>query len=211
MQSISNTTGPVDYGEAFGEDGDSSNSFAGKNIDEQRVLQANTISLITIFKYYNVFVDRYKSMTTCPFKSHKGGRESTASFKYFTDTNSFFCYGCKVGGKNFHACEFVSTFESISKVSAANKILNLFSKDINSDYDKNHYDNESYLEKINIIMDFSFFIKNARNLYQDEEYFEYLEYICKTYDTLNQKYSLNNEGLLKVIDKLKMKVNHYKK
>ncbi len=84
------------------------------------VSQANAVSLSDIALHYGVSF--HSDMICCPLPSHKGGKESSASFKFYPDNNSFYCFGCKAGSKPVH---FVSLMEEIEIDEAAQRILSL--------------------------------------------------------------------------------------
>ena len=93
MHDLSNITGPIDYGEESGEIGDTSTS--PKKPGQELIRRSNAVPIIQIFKMYKVRLDQFNRRTTCPFKHHKNGKESTPSFWYYPDTNSFNCYGSR--------------------------------------------------------------------------------------------------------------------
>ena len=56
----------------------------------------------------------------CPFPSHKGGNERSASFGYNFVKDTFHCFGCNMSGG---AVEFISLKEGLSRNSVAEQIL----------------------------------------------------------------------------------------
>lgn len=137
MQKIQNSNGPTGRGNI-----ESENSTVGrfnklqKNLDQNNsiIIQANKrVRLYSILKNYNVkFIQNYKSQIwsqpiTCPFPSHKMGRERTPSWGYNFVDDRFYCLGCKKSGK---AVEFISEIESKDKYSVAKSIIEHY-----SDYD----------------------------------------------------------------------------
>ncbi len=208
MRDISNTTGPVSYGETSWETGDSPEAVTGKTQYQELIHQANTVPLMTLFRHYNIRIDAVRCIIVCPFKSHKGGRENTGSFKYFSDTNSFYCYGCKTGGEWAHACEFVARMENIPRHQAAIKILNLFGSEVNEDLEV--YEGRNFSERLEIMMEFSNLVREFRTSYSDEKSVEHIEEICRVYDTLNFRHNLDNEALRRCIEELKEEIVNYK-
>lgn len=206
MRSISNSTRSDSDDETPGETGDVATSFTGKDYYQKLIERANTVPLIRILKYYGIRVDEYNRKITCPFKSHKGGRESTPSFYFYPDTNSFRCFGCGVGHPYAHGCEFVAALESISRAQAAAKILDLFSSDVDDEAVVNKHD---FSERLEIMMDFANTVREFRQVYSDEKSQKFIERICRVYDQQNLKHEHSNEALRRVIEKLKEKITHY--
>ena len=88
MHELQDSDGCFGYGEISGEIGNSSISPGEAKIKEYKALiaKANSVDLSVILNHYNI---NYSNTTIiCPFKSHKGGREGSASFKIYLDTNS---------------------------------------------------------------------------------------------------------------------------
>lgn len=209
MRTLPNTTGPVSYGETSWETGDTPEASTGKSARQELIWQANTVPLTTIFKHYNVRAENGRANVACPFKSHKGGRESTGSFRFYPATNSFMCYGCKIGGQHCHGVEFIAAMEGLGKEQAALRILNLFSDDVNlSAIDD--FGAENFSEKFQLMMDFSCSVRDFRSSHFDEKAQVYIEKVCAVYDTVNFNHKLDNEALKRVVEELKAKINSYK-
>lgn len=215
MRRIPNSGRPASDSSSSGQNGDSAASFTdGKDsyfYYEDIVPKANTVPLISIFKLYGIrFSDYGKKNITCPFKSHKGGRENSPSFYYYPETNSFHCFGCRIGGKGSHAVEFVAAMESITKYRAATKILKLFASEADDDF--LIADRQDFSEQLEIMMDFSNTVREFRQKF-DREYthaHQFIEHICAAYDQLCSKHdNLNNEALRNTTDKLKTIIQNY--
>lgn len=207
MRDLSDSTGYFGYGETPRESGDSSKTTTGQ-IAKDLIHKANTVPLINIFKYYNVKIDSIYNKSICPFKSHKNGRERTPSFKYFIETNSYYCYGCRVGGPQAHACEFVAAMDGLTRYQAASKIIRLFSSDI--DETAEVFVGQDFSEQLEIMMDFSNAIRNFRKIYLDKESIDFIEKRCEVYDELNAKHEMDNETLRSVVEYLKEQIIYYK-
>jgi hypothetical protein len=177
MRDVSNTTRFDGYGETCWEDRNSSAIVAGKESYKELIRKANTVPLIRVFRHYGVRVDAVHCMTICPLKSHKGGRENSASFKYFSETNSFYCYGCKVGGEFAHSCEFMAAMEDITRPKAANKILRLFADGVDEVTDL--IDIENFSERLEIMVNFSNVIREFRQDHFDDKSFAFIEEVCR--------------------------------
>src|ERR1700734_14629 len=106
MSILSDQTGPVGYGEVTRQAGNTQSPHDRQNIDQILINKANSVPIVYLLKHYGVRIDPYSNKATCPFKSHKNGRENTPSFKVYEDTNTFKCFGCGRGGKLTHfVCE----------------------------------------------------------------------------------------------------------
>lgn len=191
MRNVPDTAGCFGYGEAPGENRDFANTIKAK------LEQANSVPIISIFKSYGLRISASNCYAICPFKSHKNGRESTASFKYFDETNTFYCYGCGVGGK---ATNFVSVMDGVSAIIAADKIIKSYSDHI----DDNSYFliENNYSDRLAILLDFSNAVREFRSTFLDEKSQEFIEIRCKTFDGL-YKPKMNNESLRSSVDLLK--------
>lgn len=206
MHPLSGTIGSISNSAPSGEAGDFTAPYAGEDNNQILIEQANSVSLIRIFRLYGLRIDSQNRKTVCPFKSHKGGRESTPSFWFYPDTNSFYCYGCSIGGKSSHGCEFIATMDSTTRIKAAHKILNSFSGDIN-EYNVQELGNFS--ERLEIMMDFSTTVRNFRETYTDEKSNEFIEFCCRVYDQHNLKRDLDNEALRRAVEHLKETISLY--
>ena len=190
--------------ETPGETGSVAEAFARKDYYQELIARANTIPIIKVLKHYNVRVDSYNKKTTCPLKTHKGGRERTASFWAYPETNTFHCFGCKAGSR---PCDFVALMDNCTKVQAAHKLLQLFESDVDED---NIYNPEDFQERIRILMDFSDTVREFYRSNSGEKAAVYVEAACKRFDTLNTRKKLNNEALLRTVEELKEYIRLYK-
>jgi len=116
MRSIQNSTGPISSSETPGEAGDFAAPFTGKEYYHDLIDRANTVPLIKLFKYYGLRLDDHNRRIICPFSSHQGGRESSGSFYFYPQTNTFWCFGCKTG---VAPCDLVAGLDNSNKVKAA--------------------------------------------------------------------------------------------
>ena len=212
MRDVSNTTGFCGYGETSWEAGDSPKTSSGKAYYQDLIAKANTVPLIQVLKHYSVRVQSTQCTIICPFKSHKGGRENSGSFTYYPATNSFHCYGCKVGGPFAHGCEFIAAMDGISKVKAAHKIIELF-KDSVTDADE-ILDVSNMPETLEIMSDFSTTVRDFRESRFDEKSQAFIECVCLVYDDLYAKHNtktkrLSNDAILRMTELLKEKINIY--
>jgi len=83
--------------------------------------KANTQSLEQIASQCGIILDSHE-LIQCPFPSHQGGNERTGSFKYYENTNTYNCYGCKNSGGPI---SFVSNLYDVSKEDAISMILSM--------------------------------------------------------------------------------------
>jgi hypothetical protein len=206
MRDLSSSTGFFGYGETPGETGNSATATSGKDTKELIHL-ANTVPLTRVFKHYGIRLSAANNKIVCPFKSHKGGRENTASFYYYENTNSFCCYGCKIGNKQAHACEFVAAMDGISRIKAANKILSIFSSDIDDTAEV--FEGQNFSEQLEIMMDFSNAVRDFRRIYLDKESQDFIEKRCEVYDGLCTKHAMDNETLRSMVEHLKEQIKVY--
>lgn len=204
MRDLSNTTGSYCDSKTPGNAGDFATSFTGKAFHEELIDKANSVPITKIFKHYGVRLDERNIKTTCPFLSHKGGRERTPSFYYYPSTNTYCCFGCKQGST---CCDFVAIKEKTTKVNAAYKILELFGEDIADGLDIPV--REDYSERLNIMMDFSNSVREFRQTNVDQNAFSFIEEVCSVYDNINVKHELDNVALRKVVDVLKNRISSY--
>lgn len=208
MRELSNNDGSYGYGETPGETGDSAKASSGKIFYQDMIRQANTVPIIHIFRHYGVRVSEHTRKTVCPFKSHKGGRENTPSFNYYPDTNSYSCFGCRIGS---HGCDFVAEMDSSNKSKAAFKILKLFKDSVG---EEEMFGVPNISERLDIMMDFSNVIRDFRREHFDEKDQTFIEGVCSVYDDLYSKHhsknkKLDNEALRRIVERLKEKINFY--
>lgn len=200
MRTIPDTTGPNSGSEASSKDRDLTNAFTGKDEYQEIIVKAQSYPLAKLFKKYNIRIDDYNRKSICPFSFHKGGRESTASFHFFPETNTFWCYGCKSGRTSV---DFVSKIENINKFQAALKIIQKIDPDtLNAqviEY-KNDFEEKNKLY-------FLFSNKMRDLLAQNSKNLDQLEKIYSIFDKMNNKYELEPKALQLLIDRLTNKIN----
>lgn len=211
MCPLSNTARSDCHSQTSSEVGDITAAFTGKDHYQNLIDLASTVPLVKIFKHYAVHYNDMHYKITCPFKSHKGGRESTASFKYYSETNSFCCFGCRTGGPFAHAPHFVAAMDGISLVKAAVKVLELFKDNVGDVDDDNYLSPVDADGRLKIMMDFSNTVRDFYQTYATEEARVYVERACEAYDQINLRHkSLDNEALFRTVEQLKDYINHYK-
>lgn len=205
MHNVSNTNRSDGYGETSRKIRNSSTSFTGEEYSSDIISQANTVPLIKIFNHYGLRFNEYSRKAICPFKSHKGGRENTASFLYYPDTNSYCCFGCHIG---CNPCDFVAEMEGINRYAAAAKILNLYQDDVKN---FNYINIVNASEQLEIMMEFSNLVREFRQSHFNEEDHIFIERISSLYDILYNKHeNFNNQALRDTVDKLKLIILSYK-
>ncbi len=194
MYCLSNTTGPIGYGEAPGEVRNSTAPSTGKINTKDLIARANAVPILHIFKHYGMCFDVYTHKATCPFKGHKGGRENTPSFKLYEDTNSYTCFGCGVG---HNAVDFVIEMDRCSPEKAAIKILTLFAAEVDEDL---IVEGVNSSERLEIMMKFSNSVYEFYQNYHDKHAIEFIEYICWVYDRSNRLHKHDNEALSRLVE-----------
>lgn len=203
MHNVSNTAGFIGDCKTPGKNGDfattpemSEKSSVSEGY-ENLIDKANTVPLIKIFKMYGILLDEFNRKICCPFKSHKGGRENTASFYYYHATNTYWCFGCKQGKS---PVDFVSNMDGcFNRNKSASKILENFLSDADEDL---ILTKEDFSERIEIMMAHSNAIREFRLNNISDESIIFIEKHCGIYDDINEKHNLNNEALKSVVDKL---------
>lgn len=193
-------------GETSSDHGSSIEAYTGEDHYETVIKQANKVPLITVLRHYGLRFSEYSRKVSCPFKAHKNGKEQTPSFYWYPDTNSFYCYGCHVGGKYAHSVHFVAEMDRCNKVQAAYKILDQFEADIDEDVFSDRDGNFS--EQLTIMQEFSVAIREFRRTHPDAH--EYIEAACRRFDELNLKHALDNQALQRLVDRLKDYLGIYK-
>ena len=202
MRQIQHTNRSYSNSQASGQTGNFTDPYAGEGY-ENIVEKANSVPLSKIFKYYGIQLDEINRKTTCPFKSHKGGREHTASFYYYSETNTYCCFGCRQGSK---PVDFVANMERCDKIKASQKILERFHANIDEEI---LYNKEDFQEKLQIMMQYSDSVRNFRKQFIDDKSYLFIEENCKVFDTINKKHGLTNEALKLVVNKLIDAINNY--
>lgn len=201
MQKIHNSTGSISNSTSSWEIKHPSGASGELEATEKSIIrQANGLSMINLFKYYRLNLNEHSRKIVCPFKTHNGGRENTPSFLFYPDTNSFWCFGCKVGTR---PCDFVAQMEGLEKIDAAHKIIEIFKDDCE---DFINVEDEMYADKIDSMIKFSNLVREKIQYHNDPIYTNKIEKICKVYDALNNKYNLNFEALTSIIEKLSFKI-----
>jgi hypothetical protein len=176
-------------------------SYAEVDVTKQTVDKANSANLLDILNHYNINIDAYSRKSPCPFPFHKGGHERSASFYYYPDSNSFYCFGCKSGGS---PADFVALYENVNRYNAAITILNNFSSNPAHVVERHNNYDKIYLEFSHLIREF---IMEHRD---DTKAFDYAEYVCAAFDNVRNKYTLDPDGLNVIYTKLKRKLEEFK-
>ena len=198
MQKLRKSSGPLNYGETSWENGGITETFGYQ--DSEIVIKANSIPIRDVLKKYNINIQTYETKIVCPFPCHI---DKTPSFIIYDKTNTFWCFGCKVGTK---CCDFVAEFEKTNKAIAASKILDFFSDQIENQTIKNQI---NYVDQFNIILKFSELIRNFLKNNNDKKALEFIDEVCVVYDKINEKYKLSNEALENLYLKMKDKIENF--
>ena len=115
-------------------------SWGNIDIVKNTINKANTANLLNVVMKYGIHIDQNNNIC-CPF--HKNGQERSASFYLYPETNSYYCFGCKIYGK---PVDFVACIENISKYEAASIILNGFDTGVVNLTEKKDYFYKIYLD-----------------------------------------------------------------
>lgn len=211
MCSLSNSARSDSDSQEPSETGDIGDAFTRKDYYQELIDLASTVPLLKVFKYYGSHCNEGQPIIRCPFKSHKGGRENTASFKYYHETNSFCCFGCHIGGPFAHAPHFVAAMDGISLANAAGKVLDVFKDNIGDIGDVSFMSPADLDLQLAIMMDFSNAVRDFYQTNSSEKARVYIEWICEAFDALNLKHeNLDNEALAKTVKNLKEFIGLYK-
>ena len=203
MHKLQNSTGFTGFGETSWETGDSSDAPSRKAFFKELIAKGNSVRLIRIFGHYGIRIDEQNKKIICPFKSHSGGKESTPSFVYYPQTNSYWCFGCKQGST---PVDFVANMDGSKNWQAAYKIINLYDVDTGTVIDEQ----ESFSEKMRLYMEFSNYVYEfiQCNL-KNEEAIKFVEEIASIFDRMNAKRDLGNDALESLVFKLKDQIDRY--
>ena len=204
MRVLQSATGSNRYGEIPDYDGVITDLSKRKAAAKTLITQANSVQISKIFDYYNLPINDQNKKATCPFPQHKNGRESSASFYYYPETNSFWCFGCKTGTK---CCDFVAALDQSTKLKSAIKIIELFGDSGIGDNTLDEQDN--FTSKLILMLEFSSCVRKFRQRFSDEKSESFIEKLSGIFDELNEKHALNNDAMIFVIDTLKNKINKY--
>lgn len=166
------------------------------------IASANKVSLLDIFNYYGIKIDEINCKITCPIPSHKSGRESTASFLFYPETNSFHCFGCKAGAR---AVNFVAAMDKTNNFTAAKKILTLFNSNFAVEFDEDN----NFIDIFDLECEFATMIREFRQYHFDEHSFKFIENICYTFDKLMSKHKLGIEAIQSILNSLKKEILKY--
>jgi DNA primase len=161
--------------------------------------KANSVPLKLIFDHYGVKITKYNNIIICPLKRHKGGRENSPSFRFYPETNTFYCYGCKAGIK---CCNFVAEVENISVLDAAYRILDCFGSEASQD--ENLEIEIDHTERLEVLLDFSNMMRDSiRHSSCDEKALNRMETLARAFEKANTVHKLDNEALKSLVLKIK--------
>lgn len=207
MSSIPNPSGSESPGEKSGETRDFKSPAEAKQFFKDLIAKANSVPITQVFKFYGIKISEQNRKIICPFNTkHKEGRDGTASFLFYPETNSFWCFGCKTGTR---CCDFVAAKENISRAKAAYKIIDLYGSDATIDNGENEYAID-YPERLEILIEFSDFVREFIQVNKDNsEALKYVETLTAAFDKMNSKHKLDNAAIKSLILKIKGKVSEY--
>lgn len=201
MHTLSNQTRRDSQSTARSQTGSLQSSIEAQQFSiKDLIRKANLIPLPLLLLHYGLKIDEFNRKLICPFPTHQNGHESTPSFNFYPETNSFWCFGCKTGQR---AVDFVIHKENISPYQAAKKILELWGSEI--------FFNElvleqapNYQERLEILLEFSSHIRERMQTANgNKEEIDCIEQITFSFDRMNEKYSLDNAKLQQLVNELK--------
>jgi len=104
-------------------------------IDNYKEIREEIARRVLIPEYFSDNIDssgeiNYKNLITCPLHG-----DSNPSFKYFKDTNSFYCFGCQKGGSvvELHYYYVKKDDPSYTKERAIKDLIKMYELDIHID------------------------------------------------------------------------------
>lgn len=210
MQPLPNTNGFDSESTESSETDSPEQASSGGQSYKSLIHRANSISLKTLFKAYGVNIEESgKNNVICPFPKHqgrnRGQREASPSLYFYPNTNSFWCFGCKVGTK---ATNFVAAMDNSTYIDAAYKIIDHFEAAL--DGSVTYIPGIDYGERLEILMDFSNCLRDFMQDHVEDPYaIVHAENLTSIFDRHYTKRTLDNKALQLVISKLKDKVNTY--
>lgn len=204
MYTLSNKTRFDGYNEIRNETGNTGSLASNKQLYKNLIAKANSVSLSIILKHYGYRIDTQNRKIICPFHFHKNGKEGTPSFQYYPDTNTFWCFGCKVGTG---ATDFVASKEGISIFRAAHKIIESYASEI-SITDSEIDSSLRYSERLEILMEFSNFIREhlQSKMYSFDDVSN-VEKITFSFDKMIEYHTIDNDALRRLVFELKSRFN----
>jgi DNA primase len=160
--------------------------------------QADSADLLSVMGHYRLELDAYNKKIHCPFKFH---HDRTASFYYYPETNTFYCWGCKSSGG---PSNFVSLIENISKFDAAKKIIANF----NIQEDLIPGTNISEWRELyqSFSVDIRSFIQNNKS---DQTALNFAHTITFMFDQITQNHTLDLMGLQHILKKLTKRLKEF--
>jgi DNA primase len=158
---------------------------------------AGSTDLKILFKIYNIEADEYNKHICCPLPLHD---DESPSFNYYPETNSYNCFGCHSGGGPI---EFLSSFLSIGKKEAACKILKY--QDLSYDILEKQISN-NISDRQTILFNFSTYLNKLIKKNINSNYIKSIEHNTFIFDQVYNSRKLNNEALVVLIDKIKLKL-----
>ncbi len=152
--------------------------------------QANSVNFENIIRYFNLQIISDINCS-CPFH-----RDKSPSFRYYKDSNSFYCFSCHTGGQ---PVKFIEKYCKITEHEAVQFLLNNFEKNSSLITPKDHNQNKICLEFSNLIREFILTHNSIEEL-------SHVEKICLAFDNLRDKYNLDSKALEVLVNKLKSKL-----
>lgn len=148
---------------------------------------AKNISISEIINYYDMGTGH---KIKCKFPHHKGGNERTASLYIYEESNSFYCFGCNVGGSPI---DFVSNMESLSVDDSVDYIISNLNTELSNIKESK---NKSYdIKTFVLLSSLSNRIKKLNHIYIDHAYYGQLQEITRSLDEILNKNHLSDDAI----------------
>jgi DNA primase len=167
------------------------------------VEQANTVPLFEVFKDYAIHVDEYNRKARCPV--HSNGTERTPSFWYYPETNSFYCFGCKISGG---PTELIAATKEMSRYDAALFVIENYGKFLRmaAEVPETHASSNDKILLVFSEIIYDFIADHERS----DESIAYAEKICAAFDQLVEKRSPNHDAMVSAVEKLQQRLELYR-
>lgn len=160
---------------------------------------AASIDLKFLFNIYSLDLNEYNRNICCPFSFHA---DDSPSFYYYPETNSFFCFGCQIGGGPI---ELLSNLMEIAKEEAITKLIEYRNADQN--LIKINI-NDNLIERQNLLLKFSTYIRQRICSANGDSEIENIEHNTFIFDQIYNSHKLSNKALSVLIDKIKLKLEN---
>lgn len=176
--------------------GRSPGTYSEVDVTRQIIDKANSVNFSNLFTKYKLNINEHNRKSYCPLHLRDGGQEHSPSFYFYPEHSSFYCFGCKQGGR---PVDFVSIIEGINKYKAALIILD--------DFEPGEIDITDKINDCRVYLEFSHLVRQFIMKYEGEcAALDHAEHITSAFDNITSKYNLDTAGSEVILNKLKKKL-----